>query len=137
MLAYCAEIKTVATIKARMFYPRPKVDSEVLEICFQEEIDRPADDEAYLLQVIKAAFGKRRKTMKNALSQSQLGIDGSTAEKALAAAEIDPVRRAETLTVDEFVRLSNILRIISKSVDINEGFEGSRVRVKCLKIIKN
>ena len=36
MLAYCAEIKPVATIKARMFYPRPKVDSEVLEICFRE-----------------------------------------------------------------------------------------------------
>ena len=109
MLAYCAEIKTVATIKARMFHPRPKVDSEVLEVCFRERIDQPADDEEYLFQVIKAAFGKRRKTMKNALSQSQLGIDGSTAEKALTAAEIDPVRRAETLTVAEFVRLSNIL----------------------------
>lgn len=109
MLAYCAEIKTVATIKARMFHPRPKVDSEVLEVCFREWIDRPADDEEQLFRVIKAAFGKRRKTMKNALSQSQLGIDGSTAEKALAAAEIDPMRRAETLNVDEFVRLSNIL----------------------------
>ena len=112
MLAYCAEIKTVATIKARMFHPRPKVDSEVLEVCFRERIDRPANDEAYLFQVIKAAFGKRRKTMKNALSLSQLGIDGSTAEKALAAAEIDPVRRAETLTVDEFVHLSNILKTV-------------------------
>jgi 16S rRNA (adenine1518-N6/adenine1519-N6)-dimethyltransferase len=110
LLAYCAEIKTVATIKARMFYPRPKVDSEVLEICFREAIDRPADDEAYLFQVIKAAFGKRRKTMKNALRQSQLGIDGPTAEKALAAVAIDPVRRAETLNVDEFVRLSNFLK---------------------------
>jgi len=109
MLAYCAEIKTVATIKARMFHPRPKVDSEVLEVCFRERIDQPADDEEYLFQVIKAAFGKRRKTMKNALGQSQLGIDGSTAEKALTAAEIDPVRRAETLTVAEFVRLSNSL----------------------------
>jgi 16S rRNA (adenine1518-N6/adenine1519-N6)-dimethyltransferase len=112
MLAYCAEIKPVATIKARMFYPRPKVDSEILEICFREEIDRPADDEAYLFQVIKAAFGKRRKTLKNALSQSQLGIDGSTAVKALTAAAIDPVRRAETLTVDEFVCLSNIIRAL-------------------------
>ncbi len=112
LLAYCAEIKTVATIKARMFYPRPKVDSEVLEICFREEIDRPADDEAYLFQVIKAAFGKRRKTLKNALSQSQLGIDGSTAARALTAAAIDPIRRAETLTVDEFVCLSNIMRAL-------------------------
>ncbi len=109
MLSYCAEIKTVATIKARMFYPRPKVDSEVLEIRFREKIDHPADDETCLFQVIKAAFGKRRKTLKNALSRSQLGIDGPTAEKALILAAIDPVRRAETLTVNEFVRLSNII----------------------------
>ncbi|MCP3952359.1 MAG: 16S rRNA (adenine(1518)-N(6)/adenine(1519)-N(6))-dimethyltransferase RsmA [Desulfobacterales bacterium] len=109
MLAYCAEVKTVATIKARMFHPRPKIDSEVIEIRFREKIEQPADDEAHLFQVIKAAFGKRRKTLKNALSLSQLGIDASSVEKALQAAAIDPVRRAETLTVEEFVRLSNTI----------------------------
>lgn len=109
MLAYCAQIKAVATIKARMFHPRPRVDSEVIEIRFREKIEHPADDEIFLFQVIKAAFGKRRKTLKNALSQSQLGIDGPSAEKALLGAAIDPVRRAETLTVGEFVRLSNII----------------------------
>ena len=107
MLAYCAEIKTVATIKERMFYPRPKVDSEVLEIRFRDEIERPAKDEALLFKVIKAAFGKRRKTLKNALSQSQLGLDARTVENVLREAAIDPVRRAETLTADDFVRISN------------------------------
>ena len=107
MLAYCAEIKTIATIKERMFYPRPKVDSEVLEIRFRDKIERLAQDEALLFKVIQAAFGKRRKTLKNALSQSQLGLDGVTAAKALELAAIDPVRRAETLEVDEFVRLSD------------------------------
>jgi len=107
MLAYCAEIKTVAVVKARMFYPRPRIDSAVLEIRFREKIDRPAEDEAGLFRVIKAAFGKRRKTLKNALSQSELGIDAPTAQNVLLAESIDPVRRAETLTVDEFVRLSN------------------------------
>ena len=110
MLGYCADIKSVAVVKARMFYPRPRVDSEVLEIRFKEEIAHPADDEAFLFKVIKAAFGKRRKTLKNALSRSQLGIDAPTTVKALEAAAIDPIRRAETLTVDEFVRLSNRIR---------------------------
>jgi len=109
MLAYCSEIKSLATIKARMFFPRPKVDSEVIEIKFRENAGELADDEDYLFQVVKAAFGKRRKTLKNALSQSQLGIDGQRAEKALTAAGIDPVRRAETLTAEEFVRLSNTI----------------------------
>ena len=64
--------------------------------------------------MIKAAFGKRRKTLKNALSQSQLGIDGPTAEKALVTVAIDPVRRAETLAVDEFVRLGNTLGALKR-----------------------
>ena len=114
MLAYCAEIKKVVTIKERMFYPRPKVDSEVLEIRFRETIERPANDEALLYGVIKAAFGKRRKTLKNALRQSQLGLDTAMVENALAAAAIDPVRRAETLSADEFVRLSNHIGTLMK-----------------------
>jgi len=114
MLAYCAQIKSLATIKDRMFFPRPKVDSEVIEIQFREPVDIPADDEAYLFQVIKAAFGKRRKTLKNALSQSQLGIDGQTAERVLTTSGIDPVRRAETLTAEEFVRLSNTIGTVLK-----------------------
>jgi 16S rRNA (adenine1518-N6/adenine1519-N6)-dimethyltransferase len=109
MLAYCAAIKTVAVIKDRMFYPRPKVDSAVLEIRFRETLAHPADDEAFLFRVIKAAFGKRRKTLKNALVQSELGLDSAAVANALAAADIDPVRRAETLTPDEFVLLSNKL----------------------------
>jgi len=111
MLGYCADIKSVAVVKARMFYPRPRVDSEVLEIRFKEKIAHPAADETFLFKVIKAAFGKRRKTLKNALSRSQLGLDAPTTVRALEAAAIDPVRRAETLTVDEFVQLSNTIKV--------------------------
>ena len=57
--------------------------------------------------MIKAAFGKRRKTLKNSLSGSGLGIDANIANAILNKAGIDPVRRAETLTVEEFVKLSN------------------------------
>lgn len=110
MLAYCSDIKPLALIKENLFYPRPKVDSEVIEIRFQETFNLSAEEETYLFQVIKAAFGKRRKTLKNALRQSQLDIDGTTAVNALEAAGIDPVRRAETLSVEEFVALSKGLK---------------------------
>ncbi|QTA83748.1 Ribosomal RNA small subunit methyltransferase A [Desulfonema limicola] len=109
MLKYCSDIKPLATIKAPMFFPKPKVDSEVVEICFKETPEYPADDEAFLFKVIKAAFGKRRKTLKNALSGSELAISADTSIKALEQAEIDPVRRAETLTIREFVNLSHTL----------------------------
>ena len=109
MLAYCAEITPLVTIPARLFFPRPKVDSTFLEIRFNQEPAYPAKDEALLFRVIKKAFGKRRKTLKNALMGNELQLDASTAPYFLKEAGIDPVRRAETLSVREFVRLSNCL----------------------------
>ncbi len=105
MLLYCAEIKSIATIAASLFYPAPKIDSEIVEVNFN--IFRPyaPHDETMLFQVIKAAFGNRRKTLKNALSTSGLHIDPQIAHQALTAAGIDPGRRAETLAVSEFVAL--------------------------------
>jgi len=107
MLQYCAGITKIADVKASLFFPKPRVDSQIIEIRFRETPVFPADNENFLFSVIKAAFGKRRKTLKNSLSGSGLGIDAHTAEMILNKAGIDPVRRAETLTVEEFVKLSN------------------------------
>ncbi|MDP2862491.1 MAG: 16S rRNA (adenine(1518)-N(6)/adenine(1519)-N(6))-dimethyltransferase RsmA [Desulfobacterales bacterium] len=107
MLRYCADIDKIADVKASLFFPKPKIDSQIIEIKFKESQDFPADDEKFFFSVIKAAFGKRRKTLKNSLSGSELGIDAQTAVSALNIAGIDPARRAETLTVEEFVKLSN------------------------------
>ncbi len=109
MLQYCADLKLIARVDARQFYPKPKVDSEVLEVDFSKTIVEKANDEKLFFQVIKAAFGKRRKTLKNAISRSELPLDATAALHLLEIADIDPVRRAETLSVSEFVRLSNII----------------------------
>ncbi len=110
MLNYCAKIKKVADIKASQFFPRPKVDSEVLEITFNDNL-KYSDDEEFLYRVIKAAFGQRRKNLKNALAGSELHIAAETSRHALENAGIDPNRRAETLSVEEFVRLKDILKV--------------------------
>ncbi len=110
MLNYCADIKKVANIKASQFFPRPKVDSEVLEITFRDSLKYSGNEE-FLYRVIKAAFGQRRKNLKNALAGSELHIAAETSMHALENADIDPTRRAETLSVEEFVRLSNRLKI--------------------------
>lgn len=109
MLRYCSDIKKLADVKASLFFPKPKVDSEVLEIRFKERLEYSAKDEAFLFRVIKAAFGNRRKTLKNALAASALDIDAHTAKNVLESSDIDPIRRAETLNIEEFVRLSNNL----------------------------
>lgn len=108
-LRYCSDIRTIALVKKDMFYPKPKVDSEVIEIVFKEKPDQIARNEDFFFKVIKAAFGRRRKTLKNALLGSELPIDGQTTAIALEKAAIDSSRRAETLTVNEFVTLTNIL----------------------------
>lgn len=109
MLKYCAEVSTLATVKSHLFFPKPKVDSEVVEIRFKAHLPYPAEDEVFLSRVIQASFGKRRKTLKNALSSSSLGISGQLAQNALECASIVPSRRAETLSIEEFVALSNCL----------------------------
>ena len=107
MTAYCADVHPIAQISASQFYPKPKVDSTVLTIDFLEP-RYPAVDERHLFKVIKAAFGQRRKTLRNALAGSELHLD-SAALGILNQAGIDPGRRAETLAIEEFVRLSNLM----------------------------
>ena len=109
MLNYCADLNRLATIEAALFFPKPKVDSEVIEINFKNRPRIPAHNETFFFRVIKAAFGRRRKTLKNALAGSQLRITTDTAQRALHLTGIDPIRRAETLSVSEFVALSNCL----------------------------
>ena len=111
MLGYCAKIKKLADVKASLFFPKPKVDSQLIEIRFLETIKYPAYDEALLFRVIKGAFGQRRKTLKNALAGSELNIDAKTAQNILDKAGIDSSQRAETLTVLEFVKLSNVFSV--------------------------
>jgi 16S rRNA (adenine1518-N6/adenine1519-N6)-dimethyltransferase len=110
MLQYCAEVTPLILVKAAHFFPKPQVDSMVLEVRFGAAEKHPAQDEALLFRVIKAAFAKRRKTLKNALFGSELGLNLHQVENALDEAGIDPTRRAETLTVQEFVLLSNLIK---------------------------
>ena len=109
MLQYCSHIKKVADVKASLFFPKPKIDSEVLELRFKKVLEYEADDETFLFRVVKAAFGNRRKTLKNSLCASELNIDANLAKHVLESSDIDPVRRAETLNTEEFVKLSNNL----------------------------
>jgi len=110
MMQYCADTKRIAEVNAALFFPKPKVDSQLLEFRFKTALKYTADDETFFFSVIKAAFGNRRKTLKNALAASELNIDAATAQNVLERSGINPVRRAETLEVEEFVRLSNNLQ---------------------------
>jgi 16S rRNA (adenine1518-N6/adenine1519-N6)-dimethyltransferase len=109
MLGYCARVERLKDYPARHFFPRPKIDSSIVEVRFCREPVAAALDEPFLFQTIKAAFAQRRKTLKNALRGSFLKPAPEAVNSALTVAGIDPRRRAETLDPVEFVRLANAL----------------------------
>lgn len=94
-------------VHAGSFYPRPKVDAEV--ICFRPALNRlPADTRHRVAEVIRAAFASRRKHLRNALADA-LHMDPARAAAALSAAAIDPASRAEQLALADFVRLAHVI----------------------------
>lgn len=94
------EAKIAFDVPPQAFTPPPKVTSSVVHLV-PREVPLPADVRR-LGQVTEAAFGQRRKMLR----QSLKSLGG---EQLLERAEIDPTRRAETLSVDEFVRLTNLV----------------------------
>lgn len=106
-LQYCADISFLLNVGAAQFHPRPKVDSTVLGIHFKTRIEHAVTDEKLFARVVQAAFGQRRKNLRNALSGGLLPLDKPKAAQILEASGIDPRRRAETLPVDALVTLTN------------------------------
>ena len=74
----------------------------MIGIRVEKRIATPVAEEALLAAVVKAAFSTRRKTVKNALANISIKVDAATIKNVLAQAEIDPGRRAEALSVEEF-----------------------------------
>jgi len=104
---YHSRVEIVQRVPRTVFYPPPEVDSAIVR--FTPLPKRlPADDEKRLFRVVRAAFGQRRKTLLNALSGG-LGLPREQVETALRNAGIDPQRRGETLTLEEFIVLSRWL----------------------------
>ena len=103
---YAAKIQHVAEIKPAAFFPRPDVDSTVVSFEFFQDRELSEETEDLLFSVIKAAFSKRRKTLKNSMSGGEMGWKKPMVGQALEAAGIQPERRAETLTVEEFKALT-------------------------------
>jgi len=97
--------RVAARIPAGAFYPAPNVDSAVLRVDLYPEPRIPESQIDTFFRLAKAGFGQKRKTMRNALAAG-LHLDGEQAAQLLESAGIDPQRRAETLSLDEWQRLT-------------------------------
>lgn len=96
--------KRVSTVPAGCFYPPPRVASAILRIDVLPQRRLPVEQEKQFFVLARAGFGTRRKQLANALSGG-LDIDKAEIVALLRQAVIDPARRAETLAIDEWLKL--------------------------------
>lgn len=110
-IQYYTKAETVMTVPRTVFIPQPNVDSAVIRLTKREKPLVNVENELFFFQVVRASFGQRRKTILNNLMSNL--PNGKSLKKeietVLAELHIDPRRRGETLSIDEFASLSNQL----------------------------
>lgn len=107
LVQYYCNIEVVRRVSPTAFIPRPKVDSIVLRM---DKLDEPrvnVKDKGLYFNVVRSSFNMRRKTLWNALKNLKLSKENM--EIAFSNASIDPKRRGETLSLEEFAKLSNCI----------------------------
>ena len=103
---YYAQARKIFDVSRGSFMPSPKVDSCVIELDLTKKCDYKVTDEALFFKMVKSAFAQRRKTILNSLS-SGMGIEKEKITLAVENAGLSLTARAEALTMDELVTLSN------------------------------
>lgn len=106
---YYSEPKIIAKVPRTVFMPQPNVDSIVIRMTIREEAPVSLENPSLFFKVIKAAFGQRRKTLHNALNAGGFGQSKDQTADFLRACDIEPSRRGETLTIEEFAKLANYI----------------------------
>lgn len=123
LLGRCATVKKLMTLKPAEFHPRPKIDSVVVRIDFEEGKDLFAHDYNVELftKIVRSAFSQRRKTILNTISNGPMfqgKVDMEKAEKKqitekiILQADLSPKARAETLSIEDFIRLTKSFETI-------------------------
>jgi len=110
-IQYYTAAETVMVVPKTVFVPQPNVDSAVIRLTLRETPAVAVQNEDFFFKVTKAAFAQRRKTLLNNLT-SQLPNGKQKKEEimaALTASGVDPSRRGETLSLEEFASLSDAL----------------------------
>lgn len=103
LLNYFADTKLCFKISPNVFYPKPKVESAIIHLNFTKRLSSEVNDKLFI-QVVKAAFGNRRKKLKNSLGNSIFS------NIVFDDCNFDLSRRAEELTIMEFVELTMIIK---------------------------
>jgi 16S rRNA (adenine1518-N6/adenine1519-N6)-dimethyltransferase len=113
---FYGEPAIIGYVPAQCFYPAPEVDSAILKIKLHSQPSVAVTDKESFFKVVRAGFSARRKQIGNSLAQ---GLELPKAEclSLLGKTNIVPQRRAETLTLDEWIKLWQIFTQVNECVD--------------------
>jgi len=103
-IQFYGEPKIIEHVPARAFYPAPKVDSAILRIDLKDEVPLTPGQRDSFFRLVQAGFSERRKQLHNALAHG-LHRKNADVQSWLLEANIDPSRRAETLSIEDWLRL--------------------------------
>lgn len=113
LIQYHASLTPLLDVPKEAFYPKPKVDSMVLELDLDCPHPRRTEDEETFKMVVKGAFAHRRKTLLNSLKGTLSSRSINEIVAALDRCAIDPTKRAENLDIDNFLCLTSQLTSLS------------------------
>lgn len=120
-IQYYMDTEVAFTVPKTVFRPMPNVDSAIIHLTRKDKPAVTVKDEAFFFAVVRASFVQRRKTLRNNL-QTAFGKEEAVKDKLAAAFEksgIDPSRRGETLSLEEFGRLADAL--IDERLRLNQA----------------
>ncbi|MFC4098744.1 16S rRNA (adenine(1518)-N(6)/adenine(1519)-N(6))-dimethyltransferase RsmA [Paenibacillus xanthanilyticus] len=106
---YYCEAELVCIVPHTVFIPQPNVDSAVIKLAVRKQPPVQVEDEAHFFRTVQACFAQRRKTLANNLTAYVGKANREQLGPILAAIDIDPSRRGETLSLEEFAALSRAL----------------------------
>lgn len=105
LVQYYCNTKIIRKVPPQCFIPRPKVDSIVIRLDRLDEPKVKVENEKLFFEIIRSSFNMRRKTLWNGVKN--IGLPKEKLELAFEEAGVDPKRRGETLTIEEFAVLSD------------------------------
>ena len=101
----------MANVPPNFFIPRPKVGSAVIRLTRHQTPPVQVQDEDFLFRIIRASFNQRRKTLVNSLNNSpELQLTKEQVTKALEQMGLPAAVRGETLTLEQFAELTELLQ---------------------------
>lgn len=112
---YYAKPSIVANVPANCFMPRPNVDSAVIRLTRHERPTVDVEDEKLMFRLIRASFNQRRKTLVNGLNNSpEISLSKELIAEAIIELGVSDKIRGEALTLEQFAKLSNIIRRVQE-----------------------